>query len=148
MVSTLKDAVYEVVHNSGVPVKVLADDTGIGLSYLYNAANVNLEEFQLQAQMIIPLTKRTGNYAILDRMEAAVGRTAIRLPEAGKEPIAITDNIFAMVRQVGELSGQFLEAQKDNIIDSIEGKRMEKITMELIQSCAEFISAVAHETRR
>jgi len=40
MITTLRDALHENIHNSGVPIKRLADDLGISYSYLANAGNL------------------------------------------------------------------------------------------------------------
>ena len=71
METTLRDALHETVHNGGVPMKRLADQLGISYSYLANAANPNLDDFNFQLRHLMPLINATGSYAVLDHLENA-----------------------------------------------------------------------------
>jgi len=94
MIQTFKGALHEVVFNSAVPAKQLADKIGKGYTYLANAANESQEESHLRGRDIIPLTLATGNYSLLDFMEAACGRIAVRLPDVGTGPNPFNEAII------------------------------------------------------
>jgi len=147
MLTTLKDSLHHVIHNSGVPTKKLADDLGISYSYLANAGNPNLEDFQFQLRHLVPLMKATGNMAVLDYLEHSMGRVAFRVPTPGEEHLPITSELMCIVSHVGELATKIQGALEDRKIDRREAKDIEPILFEMTRHCMQLLRAVTEAVR-
>lgn len=148
MESTLRDALHESVHNGGVPMKRLADQLGISYSYLANAANPNLEDFNFQLKHLMPLINATGSYAVLDYLENACGRVAFCLPQAGKDHLEITQGLLELVGRMGELSHEMSMILADGNVDPHEYKRVEPVFFGLLQEIAGLMASTAQAVRR
>jgi hypothetical protein len=143
MITTLRDALHENIHNSGVPIKRLADDLGISYSYLANAGNPNLEGFDFQLRWLIPLTKMTGNFSALDYLEASLGRTAFRLPDPTKgDHVEINRQMLHIMKHIGDLGGEIEKALEDNKLDNREAKKIEPIITEVTKHLVQLAAAL------
>lgn len=148
MESTLRDALHETVHNGGVPMRRLADQLGISYSYLANAANPNLEDFNFQLRHLMPLINATGSFAVLDHIENACGRVAFCLPQAGKDHLEITQGLLELVGRIGDLSHKMREILADGQIDQHEYKRVEPVFFGLLQEISGLMASTAQAVRR
>lgn len=148
METNLRDALHESVHNGGVPMKRLSDQLGISYSYLANAANPNLEDFNFQLRHLMPLINATGSYAVLDHIENACGRVAFCLPEAGKDHLEITQGLLELVGRMGDLSHKMREILADGQIDEHEYKRVEPVFFGLLQEIAGLMATTAKAARK
>lgn len=149
MITTLRDALHENIHNSGVPIKKLADDLGISYSYLANAGNPNLEGFDFQLRWLIPLTKMTNNFSALDYLEAAVGRTAFKLPNSTNgSHVEINRQMLHIMKHIGDLGGEIEKALEDNKVENHEAKRIEPIITEVTKHLVYLATALAGSVRR
>ena len=142
MLTSLRDALHENIHDSGVPIKKLADDLGISYSYLANAGNPNLDEFHFQLRHLIPLMKATGNMTALDFLEHSMGRVAFRIPQAEGEHLPVTTNLLQIIKHVGDLSGKIEEALADNQIQKHEAKDIEPLIFELIKHMVQLMTTL------
>ena len=148
METTLRDALHESVHNGGVPMKRLADQLGISYSYLANAANPNLDDFNFQLRHLMPLINATGNYAVLDHLENACGRVAFCLPQAGKDHLEITQGLLELVGRMGDLSHKMREILADGQVDGHEYKLVEPVFFGLLQEIAGLMASTAQAVRK
>jgi len=148
MESTLRDALYETVHNGGVPMKRLSDQLGISYSYLANAANPNLDDFNFQLRHLMPLINATGNFAVLDHLENACGRVAFCLPKAGKDHLEITQGLLDLMGRFGDLSHEMRKILADGQIDDHEYKRVEPVFFGLLQEIAGLMATTAKAARK
>lgn len=78
---TLKDVLHKVVFESKLSARQIAEELGISYSMLTNAAHPELDTFKFAARYVIPITKITGDFRLLDFMEQSCGRVAFALPE-------------------------------------------------------------------
>lgn len=147
MMTTLRDALHDNIHNSSLPIKQLADDLGISYSYLANAGNPNLETFDFQLKRLLPLMKATGNTAVLDYFEHAMGRVAFRIPQAEGEHLPITTNLLQIIKHVGDLSGKIEEAIADKVIERREAKDIEPLIFELIKHMVQLMNTLTEAAR-
>lgn len=106
---TLEEAIKDVVFESGIPAKQLADAIGEGYHYLLAAANPNTERTQFQARLIIPITLRSGNDAIVRALAHGVGGFFARVEPNPTEPATLaksmrefTDYLDASVRAAAD----------------------------------------------
>jgi hypothetical protein len=134
VIQTFKGALHTVVFDSKVPAKQLADNVGKGYTYLANAANESQEDSHLRGKDIVPLTIATGNFALLDFMEAACGRVAFKIPELGKVGAeAFNEGVIATIEHLGELSREYREAMADNILTVDEKRKLEALKFEIMK---------------
>jgi hypothetical protein len=147
MPSTLKDSLYEVVHNPTKPIKVLADELGISYSYLANAANPNLEDFNFQLRHLIPLIKSTGNFAVLDFIENALGRVALSLPKADPTVPEIHSSLFRSIESFGVLAKHAAAAVDDGKITRKEFVQLDRDGFDLIKRVVLFLHNVQAAAR-
>ncbi len=136
--ATLRDALHEMVLNSPIPAKAQAEEMGVPLSYLYNAANPQMESHEYQLRLLVPHTRITGNFAALDFLERAVGRVAIpmRKPEwprvrAGA-PQELTRGLLKTTKELGDTADALQRSLKDGVFTETEARRCRKETFELL----------------
>lgn len=144
--TTYDEAVYDMVHKSNVFPKQLADALGIGESTLYNAANPHMPETSLARKHIIPATRLTKNFAILDYMEHACGRVAFEIPKVGNsfsevamEAAAATEHFGALLRRLGEALGN------DGRVDLGEWQSLYPMCLQMIETVARLSVAAQQE---
>ena len=147
MISTLRDALHQNIHESGVPIKRLADELGMSYSYLANAGNPNLEGFDFQLRKLLPLMKATNNTAVLDYLEHSMGRVAFRVPEATGQNMPITAELLEMVKHMGELAGKIESALGDNVIQKHEAKGIEPILYDLARHCMRLMQTLTEVSK-
>lgn len=135
MFMTLRDALHENIHDSGVPIKQLADVLGCSYSYLANAGNPDLEGFDFQLKRLLPLMKATNSMAVLDFLEHSMGRVAFRVPDSAGSHVAITAELLEMVRHIGNLAGKIESALADNVVTKQESKAIEPVLFDLARNC-------------
>lgn len=141
MIRTLKDVLHDQIHESCIPLKILAVKLGISYSYLANAANPDLEDFHFQLKHLIPLIENTNDLQVLDYIESAVGRVAIELPHI-EDPKLIHTELCRTIKEFGDMTQAAGRAMEDNKISVSEAKRIEKETMELISQAMLFLKSV------
>lgn len=147
MMTSLRDALHQNIHESGVPIKRLADDLGISYSYLANAGNPNLEDFHFQLRHLVPLMKVTDNLAVLDYLEHCVGRVAFRVPEVSGEHFEVTQELLHIVSHVGELSSKIVNALEDKKIERHEAKDIEPLLFELAKHSMQLMKSLTAVTK-
>jgi len=118
--TTLKDSLHENIHESNVPIKQLCDILGISYSYLANAGNPNLEDFNFQLRHLIPLTKATNCFATLDYIERALGRVAFVVPTIGADVSEVAAEVAAVTMEFSHLMREMSEALKDGAVQTYE----------------------------
>ena len=148
METTLRDTLHTTVHGCGVPLKRLHEDLGISYSYLANAANPNLEDFNFQLKHLMPLIKATGRCDVLDYLENACGRVAFVLPAPGRDHLEINQGMLELFGRLGDLSHQMRDILQDGQVDEHEFKRVEPLFFQLLRDVAGLMSATAQAVRR
>jgi regulator of replication initiation timing len=118
--TTLKDSLHDNIHDSGVPIKQLCDVLGISYSYLANAGNPNLEDFQFQLRHLIPLTKATNCFAALDYIEKALGRVAFVVPQIRGDISEVAAEVSAVTLEFSHLMREMSESLRDGAVQSHE----------------------------
>lgn len=147
--TTYDESVYELVHRSDIPPKLIADHLGIGESTLYNAANPNNEETSLARKHIIPATRFTRNFGILDYFEHACGRVAFEIPTGEGSFTEVTREVSVMAREFGELLATIARALEDNgQIDPPELPALNERCLEMIKAVARCAEAGRREAGR
>lgn len=137
--ATLRDALHEMVFNSPIPAKAQAEELNVGLSYLYNAANPQLEGFEYQLRLLVQHTRITGNFAALDFLERSVGRVAIPLRKHDWSlqrtiaPKDLTQGLLKATKELGEAAAVLHQSLCDGAMTETEARRCRKEVFELLQ---------------
>lgn len=122
--------------------RAVAEELGISYSMLMNACNPDLPEFHLRAGALSMFAKLTGGRLALDWLEASVGRIAIDMPEAPANLDDVQAELYATVKEFGDMVQVSGRALMDGRIDGREAKRIERETLEMIRQAHVFLSAV------
>jgi len=140
------EAVYEVVHNSGIPIKQLAAQLGIASATLYNCANPNMDEPALARKHIIPLTLATRNFAILDYFEHTCGRIAYELPRVDASFGEVAGEVSNITREFGEVLERIAAAlQNDGRIDRTELAAIRQECLDLHRALERLLAVAARD---
>lgn len=138
---SFKDVLEVVLRESNVPPKHLAADLNTSYSMLMNCANASIENANLRAQMVIPLTKLTGDTRLLDFMEAAVGRVAIPIPKIPRDMKQIESMVADNCKEFGDCMQALGEALGDGQISDREFKKIETEVHEQVNSAMALLEA-------
>ena len=140
---TLREALYAVVHRSTKPAKVQAEELNISYSYLCNAANPNLEGegFDYQLRYLLPHTRMTGNFAVVNFIERALGRVGIpilgrrALPRSERQA-TVDRELLGVAKELGDAAAEVQRCLKDGSLSPAEAHRCRKEVWELIEQAA------------
>lgn len=91
----LKTVVYLTVHGSSKSVPEIADQIGVSASYLYRMCLEGESGCKMPLELLLPLMEATGDYSILDHLNARCGRVTASMPRVAKlklkDPHVITE---------------------------------------------------------
>ncbi len=129
---TVREALYDTIHRSAKPLKVIADELGLSESYLTRAALPDAEDSdtgtgcRFPLKKLIPLIRSTGDYTVLDTIEKALGRVGVTLPPAGKiSPAGIAHQVITTVAEFGDLMREVESALDDGKITPTDLERIQ-----------------------
>lgn len=142
MITTLKEALHEIISNSPMPPKALAEELGIAYSYLMNSGNPELPEFRFQARFLIPLARLTGDYRAIDFIEHSLGRVAFALPPAAADIEETRAKLMSTINRFGRLAQDASASLEDGRIEPWEAKTIERDAFELIRETLRFLDSV------
>lgn len=131
----LTASVAESVHGERGRAKAIALAVGVTETRVYEVADVNGPR-PLKAAWIPAIVRETGSFAILDALEAQVGRCAFVLPAPTVQRGDVMQQSAAAVREFGEALTHVANAMADGTVS-----RAELATIE--QQLAEVHAAVA-----
>lgn len=142
MITTLKEALHQVIENSPVSPKALAEELGISYSYLMNSGNSELPEFRFQARFLIPLTRLTGDFTAIDHIENSLGRVAFELPKVAAGIEETQAKLMETINRFGRLVQDASESLKDGRIDPWEARTLERDAFDLIRETLRFLNSI------
>jgi len=123
----LKSTLYLTVHGAEKSVEQLADEMGISASYLYRACLEGESGCRFPLDLIIPLMQATGDYRVLDHLNARCGRVTTSLGRVGKlkrkDPQVVNEiqkNFNAVMAMVLEFFEQPDRAKVPEITHSLQ----------------------------
>jgi len=139
--TTLKDALYDTVHNTPTPLKAMAEELGCKYSTLANSVNPNIPGLEFQLSRLIPVCRMSGNLAVLDYIEHALGRVAINLPTAPKCLDALNKELLKTIKEFSDLTQVAAKDLVDGHCSHKDAAEIEKEGLELVQQVMTYIEA-------
>lgn len=140
---TLKQALHDTLHrHPTLSVEAIAEELDMSASYLYRAATPDPDTdgesasgVRYPLKQVVPLTRITGDYQVMDLLEYQLGRVAIPIPRNDTQPPELTQvNALKAVVKFGELMKEIQESLLDHKITEDEQARIDKGGMMAIQS--------------
>lgn len=123
-------------------------------SYLSKALSLHAESHPLRGDLIVPLTlasadePRQRNYALLDWMEAQVGRVAVLLPAGSGAQSESFELARSVIREAGEAIERFGAALEDGRVTDAELANVEHEVDEAIAALTRLkLAAIAQHSR-
>lgn len=143
----LKTHLHGTIHRHQVKtVPQIADDLGISSSYLYRAAlpcdGETATGCRFPLDLLIPLVRSTGDYQVLDYLEAAVGRVAIALPAGTAGTRELAASVCRTVKEFGDVAREAGAAIADGTVTRGEAERVERESLELVREIMALVEQV------
>lgn len=143
---TLKQSLYQLVHQSPLSVEQQAEQLGLSPSYVYNAANPNLDEtFHYQLRHLIPHSKLTRNLCVVDFIEQQLGRVAVPVVQQLDlyRPASMRIDLLGVATEFGEAAAALRKGLTDGKMTPAETKRFRKELWDVIREAV----LVFHESK-
>jgi hypothetical protein len=123
----LTELVATVLHGERGTAKVVADELPAPIAKVYRVADSN-DADPLPAWWIPAVCRVTGSFAILDALEARVGRVAIPIPvpTTCAERADLVQFTAALMREVGEALSEIGSSIADGTINPVEHQRIQQ----------------------
>ena|SRR5690606_36237078 len=133
------DAAYNTVHDYPGGANALAPRMGIRSPAVLNSkVNPNTETHHITLLEVSKLMELTGDYRILQRLNAQHGKVAINLPSIPEcRDTALTDLVLSIGMNGGDICAQFKEMMADGRITRGEAIDMSKVIHALHEILAE-----------
>ena len=157
--NTLREALYETIHRNGKPLKLIAEEIGMSENYLTRAALPDPEESETGSgcrfplKKLIPLIQSTGDFSVLDRIEASLGRVAVQIPRSTDSTKDIVRLTMRSVKEFGELMSALDASIADGHLTGDEVDRLKEESYQAIQAITALIkqietSSLSNQRRR
>lgn len=139
LIITLNDALDALIHQSALPPKAQADQLGIGYSRLVACTEDSAEWAYHHTRWVVPQTRMTGNFVLMDYLEQQLGRVGVFLPslKAGAVPPATFENlpifICRLMTEIGDVAKVSSEWTADRDLSAADRARIRKEVQDVIQ---------------
>lgn len=144
---TLRESLYNTIHRSKKPLKVIAEEIGISENYLTRAALPDLEDSdtgtgcRFPLKKLIPLIRATNDYSVLDHIEHSLGRFGVLLPPpAGTLTADVCRLAMKSVTEFGELMAH-VESAADHKIKPVERENILREGYQAVQAIMSLMAA-------
>jgi hypothetical protein len=145
---TLAEAIYCMVHHSGVDVaevaKLLCKRTG----YLLDAANPDREEVQFQAALLAPAMTHFKNVNPLKFLCREMNGVFVQLPDVTPEHDDIYRGMCDAIEEVGQSSSAVKKALTDNIVTEEEADAADQEIDEAVAALLRVKASVRNKVER
>ena len=121
---SLDQAIYDIVHNSDITPKGLADRLGMTHQVLLNKANSNCDTHKMTVREAHAIQLITGNHAVVSAMQ-----TELNLQERKTAPASVLASVLNAGKEHGDVlasiqasleDGKLTEAEKSEIFKEID----------------------------
>jgi len=143
---TLKSILYEIIHkHPEKSLEQLAEEVGMSPSYLTRAALPDKDDVEnpdlatgcrFPLKKLIPITRASGDFRLLDHIESALGRVAFELPKNRPGMEKLYAELSKSIKEFGELVRVIGDSMDDGKITAAEREQCKKEGYDLIQAVA------------
>lgn len=145
---TVRENLYDTIHRSKKPLKVIAEEIGISETYLTRAALPDQEDSdtgtgcRFPLKKLVPLILATNNYSVLDAIEQSVGRFGVPLPPSNGTPTADMAKLtIKTISDFSKLMNEVGSAVQDGKITSLEITKIKKEGYRAAQAVLSLVAA-------
>lgn len=131
---TIQEAIYCVVHHSGIDAVSIATRLNKRVGYLHDAANPDREDTHFQAALLLPLMQVTGNLEPLRFIARELSCAVVELPQLTAQPGDIRQKFLIAVKEIGEDAAELERALADNRITSDDALRLKRELSDTIEA--------------
>ena len=138
-----KSWLQQTLLRSKISVAALAETMGFRSdSSLYKAANPNEPNHRIHLDNLPLLINETGDFFILDQIEALFNRVAFAIPQEIPNLAEVCQEFGKLVKEFGDVPETYGQAIKDGRLDSSEKAQLKKEILELMRQAGAFLKAV------
>ena len=121
---SLDQAIYDIVHNSDIKPKGIADRVALSHQVLLNKANPNCESHHMTVREAHAILLHTGNLAVVNAMQ-----TEFSLYQRKSVPVSVLASVLSAGKEHGDVlatiqagleDGKLTEAEKSEIFKEID----------------------------
>ena len=152
---TLKAALYNTIHQNRKKVETIAEELGMGASYLARAALPDEDMLGAQDQratgvrfplkQLVPLIRATGDTQVLNYICHSVGLVALPIPQETSSLKSIQKGALKASAEFGDLMREISKSCDDNILSRPERERIHKEGWEAITAIMQVIIGCEEE---
>jgi hypothetical protein len=145
---TLKDKLYNTIHKNKKPLKAIAEEIDVSENYLTRAALPDPEEAETGSgcrfplKKLIPLILATGDFQVLDFIEASLGRVAIPVRPSKASCRDLYKLALKATKEFGEMIVEAERGLKHEQRTMTERQRIHKEGYDAVQAILTFLEAV------
>lgn len=138
---TIREALYELVHDSDISPKAMAELIDKALPTLLNAANGGEGAPRFDAVWLAIITQSSRNYVALDVIERMCGRVAVKVDAKRPEGSTLQAEALHVTKELGDACEAIRKALDPKghdgaAISADEKTRIRKETYELLKEAA------------
>ncbi len=145
---SLAEAIYCMVHHSGVDVAEIAKLLCTRTGYLLDAANPDRDEVQFQARMLAPAMTHFKNLTPLHFLCREMNGVFVAFPEVS----AVHDDVYRgmcdAIEEVGQSSSAVKKALADDVVEEEEADASDKEIDEAVAALLRVKAAVRAKVQR
>jgi hypothetical protein len=117
---TLAEAIYCLIHHSGVDVAEVAKLLCVRTGYLLDAANPDREEVQFQARMLAPAMTHFKNVKPLQFLCREMNGVFVQFPEVSADHDDVYRGLCDAIEEMGQSSSAVKKALHDDVVTEEE----------------------------
>jgi hypothetical protein len=148
MNNTLRECIYQTIHRNKKPLKLIAEEIGMSESYLTRSALPDLDESDTGSGCNFPLKKltrliqSTGDFCILDHIEAILGRVAVVLPRSNPGAKDVCKLAMKSVKEFGDLMASIEKSLSDDHLSEVEITMIKREAYEATQAIVNLLKHI------
>jgi hypothetical protein len=146
---TLGQALYHLVHHSPQSVAAQAEQLHLSPQFIYNIGNPNLEVEGVAYPLkhLVPHTRLTRNFVVVDFIESQLGRVGVFLPSVeGVVAPATAENLPASVcrlmQEIGDVARESTQRLHDRELSHEDRLQLQKEVHDVLQLAAQILAAL------
>jgi hypothetical protein len=144
----LAEAIYCMVHHSGVDVAEIAKLLCTRTGYLLDAANPDRDEVQFQARMLVPAMTHFKNLTPLHFLCREMNGVFVAFPEVSIAHDDVYRGLCDAIEEMGQSSSAVKKALLDDLVDESEADVVDREVDEAVAALLRVKAAVRAKVQR